>query len=133
MVGESAVYRSHVRASPYTDCRRNRGTVVQRYLGTWRYVGSSGGMDGRGLDHARVHRIVIRPDRTIEVFDTADGSSRVVRFDAVFGRTIAGDQAGFLRSGSDVPEVIRLFGDGQAMALADDHVEGITWHFARIP
>jgi hypothetical protein len=103
------------------------------FLGVWYYTGSSGGIEGQGLGSKGVHRVVIRADRTIEVYDTPEEPSRVVRFDADLGETIAGDRAWFLRSGEGIPEVIRLSDDRQTMTLADNHVEGFIWHFARVP
>jgi hypothetical protein len=123
-----------VAASCITACDRARtGSLPDAFLGTWYYTGSSGGLDGRGLGSKGVHRIVIHADRTLEVFETADGPSRLVRFDATRGETIAGNKAWFLRSGTDLPEVLRLSDDEQTMAMADNHVEGIIWHFARVP
>jgi hypothetical protein len=109
------------------------GSLPDDFLGTWCYTGSSGGMDGQGLGSKGVHRIVIRADSTIEILDTSDGLSRLVRFDADLGETIAGDRAWFLRSGKDIPEVIRLSDDRQTLTLADNQVEGFIWHFARVP
>jgi hypothetical protein len=103
------------------------------FLGVWYYTGSSGGMEGDGLGSKGVHRIVIRADRTIEIFDTLEGPSRLVRFDADLGETVAGDRAWLLRSGEDFPEVIRHSADRQTITLADNHVEGFIWHFARVP
>jgi hypothetical protein len=47
--------------------------------------------------------------------------------------TVAGDRAWLLRSDEDFPEVIRQSDDRQTMTLADNHVEGFIWHFARVP
>jgi hypothetical protein len=102
-------------------------------LGIWYYTGSSGGMEGDGLGSKGVHRIVIRADCTIEIFDTPAEPSRLVRFDADLGETAAGDRAWLLRSDEDFPEVIRLSEDRRTMTLADNHVEGFIWHFARVP
>ncbi len=90
-------------------------------------------MDGQGLGSKGVHRIVIHANSSMDVFETADGPARRVRFDAVLGDTIAADRAWFLRAGPEIPECMRVSEDGQTMVLADDHVEGILWHFARVP
>jgi len=114
-------------------CSGGQGaTLPEEFLGQWYYVGSSGGITGKGLGDAAAGYLVIRADGTLERHGEDGALTETTRTTATRGRTIFSEEEQWmLTSEGGVPEVIRLSADGQTMTLAENVHDGFSRSFAR--
>lgn len=107
-------------------------SLPDNYLGRWYYVGSSGGITGRGMGDKGTGYIVIQADNTIDHHEEDGTLVATTRFTAGRGPTIfsTGDQW-ILNLGSAPSEVITVSEDGRTMTLAENAYDGFGRTYAR--
>lgn len=137
MVRDSSVWVSGLAVALLTGCIVSQATSLpEAYLGRWYYVGSSGGITGRGMGDDPTGYIVIHPDNTLDQHDENGTHVDTTTFSVHRGPTIfSSEDQWVLSRGSAspavVPEVITVTEDGQMLSLADNVYDGFVRSYAR--
>jgi hypothetical protein len=107
-------------------------SLPEEFLGRWYYVGSSGGIAGRGMGDEATGYIVIHSDNTIDHHEEDGALVRTTGFTIAFGPTIfSSEDQLVLGQGSATPEVITVADGGQVMTLSENVYDGFQRAYAR--
>ena len=109
-------------------------SLPDEFLGTWYYMGSSGGISGEGVGDEPTGYMVIKADNTIDSHRDDGELIGTSEFTVSRGETIFSvDEQWILNLGSDIAiaEVIQVSDDGQYMSLAENVYDGFQRSYAR--
>jgi hypothetical protein len=107
-------------------------SLPEPYLGRWYYVGSSGGITGRGMGDEGSGYIVIHADNTIDRHEEDGTLAGTTAFTLGRGPTIFSSEDQWIQNpGTPVPEGIAVSGDGQTMAISENVYDGFGRTYAR--
>jgi hypothetical protein len=107
-------------------------SLPKEYLGRWYYLGSSGGISGRGMGDTGTGYVVIQSDNTMDHHEDDGALIRTTSFTVSRGRTIfSTDDQWILNVDGIPPQVIRLGDDGRTMTLSQNVYDGFTREYGR--
>jgi len=104
------------------------------YYGSWELIGTSGGMDGRGLEVGEGVRLVLTREQVAEYHEPGKPTRRE-RFAVRLDRSIfSAEPVWFLAGEGDTMggRVIELSADGMQLTLSDNHPDGFNHHYRRL-
>lgn len=113
-------------------CTRTDSTLPSAYLGTWTYLGSSGGISGEGMGDDPSGYIEIREDNTITSFEDDGTPIGTTRFTVSRGETIfSAEPQWILHHAGGISEVITATESGDTIWLAENVYDGFGRGYAR--
>lgn len=103
------------------------------YYGTWELAGSSGGMDGRGMEVPKGVLLVLTRDGFAER-RTPDRPTVRSEFTVRRGKTIYSSEPGWFieAPGIGLSGVITVTDGGKDLTISDNHYDGFSSHYRRV-
>jgi hypothetical protein len=118
--------------SACASAQRTTESLPEPYLGRWYYVGSGGGITGRGMGDKGAGYIVIHANNTIDSHEDEGTLVGTAAFTVGRGPTIfSTEDQWILNPGTPVPEVITISEDGQTMSLSENVYDGFGRTYVR--